>query len=258
MPTRVPFVAGNWKMNTDGASAVALAEAVAAGCAALGSRVDVAVCPPFVYLDAVGTALKRSGAAVGLGAQDAYFQSSGAFTGEISAGMLADVGVRHVIIGHSERRHILGETDELVQKKTHAVLNAGLSCILCVGETIDERRAGRTDAVNERQVRSALAGLSAASLARLTIAYEPVWAIGTGVTATPDDAQDAHARIRAVLASMFDRAVAESVRIQYGGSMKPDNARELMAQPDIDGGLIGGASLKAPDFLAIVRAAALD
>lgn len=253
MPNRVPFVAGNWKMNGDRASAVALAKAVAAG---NPGGVDVAVCPPFVYLEAVGEALREAGGGVALGAQDVYFEKNGAFTGEISVAMLKDLGVRYVLAGHSERRHVIGESDDLVRRKVRAILDEGLECILCIGEKIEERRAGKTDAVNERQVRTALAGVPAEHLGRLTIAYEPVWAIGTGATATPADAQDAHAKIRALLASLQGRTVADAMRIQYGGSMKPDNATELMKQPDIDGGLIGGASLKAPDFLAIVKAAA--
>lgn len=254
MANRKPFVAGNWKMNTDRASAVRLASEVASACAGLAGAVDVAVCPPFVYLDAVGAALRGASSAVVLGAQDAYFEPSGAFTGEVSTAMLRDVGVRCVIIGHSERRHVIGETDGLTARKVRAVLNAGLSCILCVGETMEERKAGRLDEVNLRQTRSAVEGLSAEHVARLTIAYEPVWAIGTGLTATPADAQEAHAMIRAAMAEMQGEA-GRAVRILYGGSMKPDNAKELMAQPDIDGGLIGGASLKAAEFMSIVRAA---
>jgi triosephosphate isomerase len=251
---RTPFVAGNWKMNTDRASAVKLAAEVASACADLAGAVDVAVCPPFVYLDAVGAALRGAASAVMLGAQDAYFEPSGAFTGEVSTSMLRDVGARCVIVGHSERRHVIGETDALTARKVRAVLDAGLSCILCVGETMEERKAGRLDEVNLRQTRTAVEGLSAEQIARLTIAYEPVWAIGTGLTATPADAQEAHAKIRAALALMHGET-GRAVRILYGGSMKPDNAKELMAQPDVDGGLIGGASLKAADFMAIVRAA---
>lgn len=254
MNRRIPFVAGNWKMNTDRAGCVRLASEVRAGCAGLAGKVDVAVCPPFVWLESVGNAL-RGQSDVMLGAQNAYTKTGGAFTGEIAPPMLKELGVAHVIIGHSERRHIMGESDALIREKAHAVLDAGMSLILCIGETIDERRAGSTDAVNERQVRAALEGITAERAARVTIAYEPVWAIGTGVTATPADAQDAHAKIRRVVASMLGAPVAEAMRIQYGGSMKPDNARELLAQPDIDGGLIGGAALKASDFLAIVRAA---
>jgi triosephosphate isomerase len=249
-------VAGNWKMNSDRASAVRLALDVHAGCAAFEGRVEVAVCPPFVYLDAVARSLAEARSKVVVGAQNVYFQPSGAFTGEVSAGMVKDCGARVVIVGHSERRHVLGESDEMIHKKVRAVLEAGLGCILCVGETIEERRAGRTDEVNERQVRSALAGLAFTQASRVTIAYEPVWAIGTGQTASPADAQDAHAKIRRVVASLHGPQIAGGMRIQYGGSVKADNARELFAQADVDGGLIGGASLKAADFEAIVRSAA--
>lgn len=241
-------------MNTDRASAVKLASEVASACVDPGRAVDVAVCPPFVYLDAVGAALRGAPSAVMLGAQDAYCETAGAFTGEISTAMLRDVGVRCVIIGHSERRHVIGETDALTARKVRAVLDAGLACILCVGETMEERKAGRLDEVNLRQTRTAVEGLPPEQVTRLTIAYEPVWAIGTGLTATPADAQEAHAKIRAAMGEMHGEA-GRAVRILYGGSMKPDNAKDLMAQPDIDGGLIGGASLKAADFMAIVRAA---
>lgn len=242
-------------MNTDRASALRLALEVHGGFAGLEGRVEAAVFPPFVYLDAVARGLGEVRSAVMVGAQNASSQPSGAYTGEISVAMLADVGARVVIIGHSERRHVLGESDEVIQKKARAVLEAGLSCIVCVGETIDERRAGKTDAVNERQVRSALAGLPSDLVSRVTVAYEPVWAIGTGQTASAGDAQDAHAKIRRVVASLHGPEIAGAMRIQYGGSVKPDNARELFSQPDIDGGLIGGASLKAADFVAILRAA---
>lgn len=241
-------------MNTDRAGAVALAREVAGAAPSLAG-VELVVCPPFVYLDAVARALADASAPVGLGAQDLHYEKSGAFTGEVSASMLQDVGARWVLTGHSERRHLLGEPDDLVARKTRAALDAGLSCILCVGETLEQRRADQTNAVNERQVRSAFAGLAPAHLERLTIAYEPVWAIGTGQTASPADAQSAHAFLRALVAALAGPVVAGSMRILYGGSVKPDNARELCAQPDIDGGLIGGASLKASDFLAIAKAA---
>lgn len=255
MGKRRPMVAGNWKMNTDRAGALRLALDVADGVRDLTGSVDVAVCPPFVYIDAVGRALSAAGSAVALGAQDVYFEPDGAFTGEVSTAMLRDLACAQVLTGHSERRHVLGESDELVARKSAATLGAGLHCILCVGETLEQRRAGQTDAVNERQVRAALKGLDASLLGRLTIAYEPVWAIGTGMTATPADAQDAHAKIRRVLHAVVGEALSQSIRILYGGSVKPSNAAELFSQPDIDGGLIGGASLKASDFLAIVRAA---
>ncbi|MDQ7012980.1 MAG: triose-phosphate isomerase [Planctomycetota bacterium] len=255
---RTPSVGGNWKMNTDRTTGPALARDLAPAAAA-NPGCEVAVFVPFPYLLAVGEALGHGssprGTRVRLGAQDCYFAPDGAYTGEVSIHMLKDCGVSVVLTGHSERRHVLGETDQLVNAKTRAVLDADLECVLCIGETLDQRQAGRTDAVNEARLRAGLAGVTAEQMAHVTIAYEPVWAIGTGKVATPADAQTAHARCRAVLAEMFDSAVADATRIIYGGSMKPTNAAELLAEPDIDGGLIGGASLKAADFLAIVEAA---
>ncbi len=254
---RTPIVGGNWKMNTVRASAVELALAVSRDAAdAIEAGVEVAVFPPFVYLDAVGTALRSEKSPVLLGAQDLYFAPSGAFTGEISADQLRDIGVSIVLTGHSERRHIMGESDELVGKKTRAALQSGLRVVLCIGETLQERESGMTDHVNERQIRAGLAGVEAGQLERLVIAYEPVWAIGTGRTATPSDAQAAHSQIRRVLFELYDIHAAGSVRIQYGGSVNAENAAELFAQPDIDGGLIGGASLKPESFVAIADAAA--
>jgi len=252
---RKPFVAGNWKMNTDSHSSIALTEAVVAGSEDIaGSSVDVAVCPPFVYLQAVSKALSSS--RVALGAQDVYFEQKGAFTGEISAAMLKDVGCTYAICGHSERRHVIGETDELINKKVAAAILGGLLPILCVGETIEERKADKTAEVVTRQLKKGLAGLSEAKLSAVTIAYEPVWAIGTGLTATPQQAQDVHALIRRLVGEMYNRAIAEDIRIQYGGSVKGDNAGELMAQKDVDGLLVGGASLKPDDFVAIIKGAA--
>ncbi|HPC94353.1 MAG TPA: triose-phosphate isomerase [Sedimentisphaerales bacterium] len=252
---RKPFVAGNWKMNTDSHSGVALAKAVVDRTSGLaGSRVDVAVLPPFVYLSAVGAAISSSG--VALGAQDVYFEAKGAFTGEISAAMLKDVGCTYVLCGHSERRHVLGESDELINKKVAASISGGLLPILCVGELLAERDASQTEQVVERQTRAGLAGLSAEKMGAVTIAYEPVWAIGTGRTATPQQAQEVHAFIRKLLSQMHDKSVARDMRILYGGSVKADNAEELMGQPDVDGCLVGGASLKADDFVQIIEAAA--
>ncbi|NLZ05813.1 MAG: triose-phosphate isomerase [Phycisphaerae bacterium] len=252
---RKPFVAGNWKMNTDSHSGVALAKAVVEGSSGLaGSSVDVAVIPPFVYLPAVGAAVSSSG--VALGAQDVYFEAKGAFTGEISAAMLKDVGCTYVLCGHSERRHVLGESDELINKKVAASISGGLLPILCVGELLAERDASQTEQVVERQTRAGLAGLSAEKIGAVTIAYEPVWAIGTGRTATREQAQEVHAFIRKLLARMYDKSVAQDMRILYGGSVKADNAEELMGQPDVDGCLVGGASLKADDFVQIIEAAA--
>lgn len=256
---RRPIVGGNWKMNTVRTSAVALGGALAGEAARTGSGldgVDIAVFPPFVYLEAVGATLKASGGGVLLGAQDCFPGPAGAFTGEIGLDQLLDLGVRIVLAGHSERRHVIREPEELIARKVRAILDANLMCILCVGETLAEREAGETDGVNERQVRSALAGLPPTHLARLVVAYEPVWAIGTGRNATPADAQNAHVQIRSVLAGLFGADAARGIRIQYGGSVNAGNAPELFAGPDVDGGLIGGASLKAEEFLAICRAAA--
>lgn len=256
---RKPIVGGNWKMNTNAASAGALAESVARGVAAEALQCAVAVFPPFVYLREVGGILRKNGGGGGgvlLGAQDVYFEPDGAFTGEVSLAMLKDCGVEIVLTGHSERRHVIGEGDEIINRKTRAVLEAGLMCILCVGETLAQREGGETDRVNARQVTAGLKGVSAEQMQRVVIAYEPVWAIGTGKTATSADAQDAHVKIRGVIESLYGEAIAERTRIQYGGSVKGSNAAELMDQADIDGGLIGGASLKGEEFLAIVRAAA--
>lgn len=253
VPSRRPFVGGNAKMNLNRAGALALLRDVSAGVASM--RIDVVAFPPFVYLDAVREALAAARSPVSLGAQDCWHLAPGAFTGEIGIDMLKDVGVTHVLTGHSERRHVMGESDELVGLKTAAVLNAGLTCVLCVGETLAQREAGETDAVNARQLRAGLKGVDAGAIARLVIAYEPVWAIGTGRNASPADAQAAHASLRALLGSMYGAPAAGSTRIIYGGSLKPDNAAALMAQPDIDGGLVGGASLVARDFLGICAAA---
>lgn len=250
---RKPFIAGNWKMNTDVNSSVKLAEGVVSGCKNVADAVDVAVCPPFVYLQQVGKALQSSH--IALGSQDVYFEQKGAFTGEISSAMLKDVGCAYAICGHSERRHVLGETDELINKKVHAAISGGLLPILCVGELIEERQANKTAEVVTRQMKKGLAGLTPEKIAAVTIAYEPVWAIGTGLTATPQQAQEVHALIRKLLAEMYDRKIAGEIRIQYGGSAKPDNAGELMQEEDVDGLLVGGASLKADDFVAIVKAA---
>jgi triosephosphate isomerase (TIM) len=253
-----PIVGGNWKMNTDKASAVTLARAVAQAVsqANLHARADVAVFPPFPYLLPVAEALAPFGNAVMLGAQDCYIAEKGAFTGEVSVPMLKDCGVQAVLVGHSERRHVIHEGDDLIEAKVQAVLNAGLTCVLCVGEKLEQRETGQTNTINERQVRNGLKHVSAETIKRVVIAYEPVWAIGTGKTATPADAQAAQHAIRNVLADMFGSQAAAAVRIQYGGSMNAANAAALMAEADINGGLIGGAALKPEDFLAIIKAAA--
>jgi len=251
---RKPFVAGNWKMNTDSHTGVELVERIASGSVEVaGQSVTVAVFPPFVYLQAVANALSPSSIAVG--AQDMYFEPKGAFTGEISASMLKDVGCLYCLCGHSERRHVIGESDELINKKVVAAIAGGLLPILCVGELLEEREASQTNEVVTRHVKEGLAGLSDEKLEAVTIAYEPVWAIGTGLTATPEQAQEVHDFIRKLLGQMYDEEIAEEIRILYGGSVKPDNAADLMSQKDIDGSLVGGASLKADDFLAIIQAA---
>ena len=248
---RTPLIAGNWKMNLDKAAAVALAEGIVAESGAI-SGAELLVCPPSVYLDAVGAAV--AGSNVALGAQNMYHEANGAFTGETSSAMLKDLGCTYVILGHSERRHILGETDEAINRKTLAAHEAGLTPIVCVGELLEQREAGQTADVNARQCTGSLAGLSAEQMAATVVAYEPVWAIGTGKVATPDQAQEVHADLRKLIADRYNSEVADQVRILYGGSVKPDNAAELMALADVDGALIGGASLKADSFLGIATA----
>jgi triosephosphate isomerase len=249
------MVAGNWKMHGSRAANAALLDGVLAGVGATAA--EVVVCPPFVYL--ADAAVRLAGTAVALGAQDLCAESGqGAYTGEVSAGMLRDVGCSHVIIGHSERRALFGETDALVARKAVAALAAGLLPIICVGELLEERDGGRTHEVVGRQLDAAIAGVRSSSfglaaLERCVIAYEPVWAIGTGRTATPEQAEDVHAFIRGRIAAN-DATIAGSMRVLYGGSVKAGNARELFDMPDVDGGLIGGASLKAEDFVAIVAA----
>jgi triosephosphate isomerase len=247
---RKKFIAGNWKMFTTMSSARSLATAVVKG-VGREDRVTVAVCPPFPYLSAVADIVR--GSPVALGAQNLYPEKEGAFTGEVSPTMLLDVGCRYVILGHSERRHKLGENDAFINRKVHAALAAGLEVILCVGETLAEREANQTEAVLQTQLSGGLAGVSAPQLGRLVIAYEPVWAIGTGRNATPEQAQAAHVFIRARAATVFGKDAAEKLVIQYGGSAKPDNVASLLGQADVDGALVGGASLQADQFLAIVR-----
>jgi triosephosphate isomerase len=252
---RKPFVAGNWKMNTDSHSSVALAKNIASGASEIaGHSVTVAVCPPFVYLQSIANALSASSIAVG--AQDVYFEPKGAFTGEVSASMLKNIGCTYVICGHSERRHVIGETDELINKKVAASICSGLLPILCVGELLNERQAAKTERVVSRQLEEGLAGLSEEKVSAVTIAYEPVWAIGTGLTATPQQAQQVHEYIRKLIADMYNEQLADEIRVLYGGSVKPANAAELMNEKDVDGLLVGGASLNADDFLVIIKAAA--
>lgn len=247
---RVPFIAGNWKMH----GSVAEARDLAAGLKRSLGRVDgvdVAVCPPFTTLFAVREIL--DGSPIALGAQDMHWETKGAFTGEVSPTMIRDLGCRYVILGHSERRHIMGEPNEIINRKVKAAFQHGLTPILCVGELLEERNMKVTKEVVERQMAKALDGLEAPQAASLVVAYEPVWAIGTGLTATPQAAQDVHHFIRNLIARHFGTATAENVRIQYGGSVKPDNIRGLMEQPDIDGALVGGASLEVHSFVKIAR-----
>ena len=249
---RQKFIIGNWKMYTTATEAEGLAKAVADG-VGMEDRVCVAVCPPFPYLGLVASNLK--GSSIALGAQNLYPEKEGAFTGEVSPTMLLDLGCKFVILGHSERRHKLGESNAFINQKVHVALNAGLNVILCVGETLEQRQAKQTTEVLEQQIILGLAALSADSLPRLSIAYEPVWAIGnTGHHATPEQAEEEHIVIRKRLAQMFGKP-AQSVVIQYGGSVKPENAAALLSQPNVDGALIGGASLNADQFLAIVQVA---
>ncbi len=248
---RKRIIAGNWKMNKTVTEAAELARAVV-GQMTAATETEVVLCPPFTDLTAVAAAI--AGTPVKLGGQNLHWEEKGAFTGEISAAMLISAGCTYVIIGHSERRQYFGETDETVNLKVMAALKAGLIPILCVGETLAERQSDETAVVVERQVRAALDGLSDAQVAGLVIAYEPVWAIGTGVVATTAQAQEVHALIRTLVGKLYNVQVAAALRIQYGGSMKPDNAGQLLAQKDIDGGLIGGASLDARSFLDIVYA----
>ncbi|HEX3449407.1 MAG TPA: triose-phosphate isomerase [Isosphaeraceae bacterium] len=248
---RTLMIAGNWKMNpATHVEAVALADAVKAG-VGQETSVRVALCPPAVFLSQVDAAL--AGTPIGLGAQNMHWETSGAHTGEISGAMLVDIGCTHVILGHSERRHGMGETDTVVNAKLRAALTIGLIPIVCLGETKDQRLADQTEEVLLAQLTGSLAGVTPEQMAGTILAYEPVWAIGTGLTATPEQAQAAHHFIRSWLKGHFGEATAARVIVQYGGSVKPDNAAELLACPDIDGALVGGASLKAGDFLAIFR-----
>ena len=250
---RKKIIAGNWKMNIKPSETAALVKAVAETTKAY-TNVEVVCCTPAIDIPAAVAAAE--GTHVGIGAENAHWEEKGAFTGEISTGMLLDAGAKYVIIGHSERRQYFGETDETVNKRTRAAIAAGLTVMMCVGETLEERESDLVEEVVGRQLKVGLKDVTAADTAKLVIAYEPVWAIGTGKTATPEQAQEVHAFIRATLAKLFGPETAETIRIQYGGSMKPGNAAELLAKKDIDGGLIGGAALKAADFAGIIEAAA--
>lgn len=248
--TRVPLLAGNWKMHGTQAETRALAGALARSVGDVQDR-EVLIAPPFTSLGAARESI--AGTRIRLGAQNVHSEAKGAFTGEISAAMLIEAGCTHVIIGHSERRQLFGETDSGVNARTRAALAFGLVPIICVGETLAEREAGQTAAVVDRQVRAGLAGIDASTLARVVVAYEPVWAIGTGRTATPAQAQEVHAQIRTLLAELGGVPAAAAIRILYGGSVKPENIDALMAEPDIDGALVGGASLDAVQFTRIVH-----
>jgi triosephosphate isomerase len=249
---RRPLVAGNWKLYKTQAESVELAQEVVRGVGSWGMT-EVVVSPVFTALSKVGETL--AGTTVGLAAQNVYWETQGAFTGEVGPLQLVDLGCRYAIVGHSERRQLFAETDEAVQRKTQAVLRHGMRPIVCVGETLAERDAGQAQTVVVRQLRAALRGFDIEEAAQVVIAYEPVWAIGTGRNAQPADAQEMHARVRATLAELFGQPLAERTRVLYGGSVKPDNAQALLAQPDLDGALVGGASLVAESFCAIVAAA---
>jgi len=249
---RTPVIAANWKMHKSLPEAAAFVTEFLPQVSGLAGTVEMVICPAFTGLAAVGAALAGTG--IGLGAQNMYKEVQGAFTGEVSGTMLKDVGCQYVVLGHSERRAIFGESDELVGEKVRAALGYGLLPILCIGETLAQREVGETDAVNRRQLLAGVEGLSAEQAAALIVAYEPVWAIGTGRNCAPADAQATIAAIRAVLAEKFGTEAAEKTRIQYGGSVKPANIAEYMALPDVDGALVGGASLDAASFAAICAA----
>lgn len=246
------FVAGNWKMNLDEAGCRDLARRLAQKAGEV-TLVRLAVCPPSVYLRTVADTLE--GCSIDVGAQNMHCADEGAFTGEVSGAMLLDVGCRYVILGHSERRHIFHEPDELINAKTLKAIQVGLEPIVCVGEKLEQREAGKTIEVVSSQVRSALNGVTRGQMSRVTVAYEPVWAIGTGKTATPQQAEEVHVMIRGLVAELYEPETAQALPIQYGGSVKPDNATELLGMENIDGALVGGASLKEETFMPIIEAA---
>jgi triosephosphate isomerase len=252
MTKRRPIIGGNWKMNTDLESGMLLAGAVADHVDTCGCC-EVVVYPPFLYLQAVESVIDQT--ALCLGAQNIWHDTNGAYTGEISGEMLKDVGVSSVLVGHSERRHVVGETDALIARKMKTSILDGLQTVLCIGETLEEREAGNTLLVVLGQLQAGLEGITREQMQMVVIAYEPVWAIGTGKTASPKDAQSVHKEIRECICGLYDESIANTLRIQYGGSVTPDNAAELFACPDIDGALVGGASLSAASFNAIVTAA---
>lgn len=249
---RIKLIAGNWKMNKIAGEAIAFARDLKVKILNI-RKTEIIVCPPFTALAMVNDILKDSRAEVG--AQNVHWEASGAFTGEISAEMIASTGCRHVIIGHSERRQYFAETNQIVNKKLTHVLTTSLKPIVCIGETLDQRQSGQTQAVIQKQLEEGLAGLTKDQIDRVVLAYEPVWAIGTGVTASPEQAEEVHNFIRNWIANHFGKQAADSIRILYGGSVKPDNIRDLLSQPDIDGGLIGGASLNLASFVEMIKSA---
>jgi triosephosphate isomerase (TIM) len=252
--SRTPVIAGNWKMYKDHLEAIQLVQKLAYHLEAEDyEEQEVVVCPPFVSLRSVQTVIQSDGLPIGLGAQNCHPEDEGAFTGEVSVPMLSRLDVTYVIAGHSERRALFGESDAVVNAKVRAIQRHGLRPILCVGESLEEREAGRAVEVVVEQLRGSLEGIAVDDPEALVVAYEPVWAIGTGRTATPEDAQEMCAAVRSELASLYDQATADGVRVQYGGSVKPGNVKTLMSQPDIDGALVGGASLSSEDFALIVR-----
>tara|TARA_R110002095_G_scaffold206728_1_gene191015 strand:+ start:7 stop:780 length:774 start_codon:yes stop_codon:yes gene_type:complete len=247
------LVAGNWKMNTTKDSGSQLAQALVAEVPQENSAVEVLVCPPFPYLTTIGTIVNGTG--IGIGAQNCYHETPGAFTGETATEMLTDVGCRSVLIGHSERRHVLKETDADINLKVKKALASGLQVVLCVGELQSERESEQTEAVLDTQMTGGLEGIDASAFDQIVIAYEPVWAIGTGLTASPEQAESAHQYLRNWLKDHYSSGIADATRILYGGSVKPDNAKELLSQNNVDGALVGGASLKAELFIPIIQAA---
>lgn len=250
---RKKIVAGNWKMNNDLSQSVNLISEIKNAVAGKELNAEIIICPPFTSLETASALVKDTN--VKLGAQNMYFEESGAYTGEISASMLKSVGCEYVILGHSERRAIFGESDEVINKKIKKTLASGLKPIFCIGETLEERESGVTNKIVERQVRNGLAGISAEELELIIVAYEPVWAIGTGKTATPEQAQEVHKFIRNLIKELYSANSAENLTIQYGGSVKGDNAKSLLSQPDIDGALVGGACLNANSFFDIIKSA---
>jgi len=251
---RKPIMAGNWKMHHNHLEAIQVVQKLSYRLSSEDyERCEVVVCPSFTSLRSIQTVIEADNLPIGLGAQNVYWEEKGAFTGEVSPLMLAKLSVSYVIVGHSERREILGETDEMVNNKVKAVFAHGMTPIMCVGETLEEREAGETAAKVSRQVQAGLDGVDAKQVGAMVIAYEPIWAIGTGRNATPEDANETIGTIRSMVAGLAGEAAAASVRIQYGGSVKPGNIAPIMAQPEIDGALVGGASLEADDFAQIVR-----